>query len=293
MSDKKSAANAKTKYGTEYTKVDVESGVSASATGVTRGKKFNPWTSPTAVIGWLVVLVGAYVVYVNRSHGAGTPVDAAPSSSPAATEATPAPSATHYATPEPIDLTKPIPEATGDIRADIASGATNLPFGELEDEPDFRCTKRTTRTTRTTPGPRRPGVHLAGNPRRPVVLAALATPREGVVKDSRSVGCRGACRRVPTRSSSVVTARARRRGCGRDIVGERRERSAERRKVRGKFSPSERGRTRATRKRTTVGIQWGYIVAECVFVARRASRLPDSNRIVRSRTRAESPSFHD
>ena len=179
MSDKKSAANAKTKYGTEYTKVDVESGVSASATGVTRGKKFNPWTSPTAVIGWLVVLVGAYVVYANRSHGAGTSVDAAPSSSPAATEATPAPSAVHYATPEPIDLTKPIPEATGDIRADIASGATNLPFGELEDEPDFRVHKTNNPNDPYDPWPPAPEVRLAEKPPAPeVVLAALGDAAE-------------------------------------------------------------------------------------------------------------------
>ena len=200
MSDKKSAANAKTKYGTEYTKVDVESGVSASATGVTRGKKFNPWTSPTAVIGWLVVLVGAYVVYVNRSHGAGTPVDAAPSSSPAATEATPAPSATHYATPEPIDLTKPIPEATGDIRADIASGATNLPFGELEDEPDFRVHKTNNPNDPYDPWPPAPEVHLAEKPRRPRWSSPRsATPRRGRGEGLTERGMLRACRGVPTR----------------------------------------------------------------------------------------------
>ena len=179
MSDKKSAANAKTKYGTEYTKVDVESGVSASATGVTRGKKFNPWTSPTAVIGWMVVLVGAYVVYANRSHGAGTPMDAAPSSSPAATEATPAPSAVHYATPEPIDLTKPIPEATGDIRADIASGATNMPFGVLEEKPEFDVHKTNDPNDPYNPEPPAPEVLFTPEPPSPeVVLAALGDAME-------------------------------------------------------------------------------------------------------------------
>ena len=178
MSDKKSAANAKTKYGTEYTKVDVESGVSASATGVTRGKKFNPWTSPTAVIGWLVVLVGAYVVYVNRSHGAGTPVDAVSVLLPRRDRATPAERHPH-ATPEPIDLTKPIPEATGDIRADIASGATNLPFGELEDEPDFRVHKTNNPNDPYDPWPPAPEVHLAEKPPAPeVVLAALGDAAE-------------------------------------------------------------------------------------------------------------------
>ena len=62
---------AKTKYGTEYTKVDVESSDAASAAGVTPGKKFDPWTSPAAVIGWLVVLMGAYVVYAYQSRGGG------------------------------------------------------------------------------------------------------------------------------------------------------------------------------------------------------------------------------
>ena len=180
MSSKKNVVvNAKTKYGTEYTKVDVESGDAASAAGVTPGKKFDPWTSPAAVIGWLVVLMGAYVVYAYQSGGAGTLADAAPSSTAASTKATPAPSANHFAAPEPVDLTKPIPEATGDIRADIASGATNMPFGVLEEKPEFDVHKTNDPNDPYNPEPPAPEVLFTPEPPSPeVLLAALGDAME-------------------------------------------------------------------------------------------------------------------
>ena len=71
------------------------------------GTKQNPWTSPTAVILFLTFALVGYVCWIYSDMSA--PEHAAPASSTAS--ASPAKAV-----------------VTGDILADIASGATNLPF---------------------------------------------------------------------------------------------------------------------------------------------------------------------
>ena len=175
--------------------------------------------------------------------------------------------------PNPSISPSPSPRPPETSARTSRPGRRTCPSASSRTSPTSGCTKRTTRTTRTTPGPRRPRCISPRNPRRPRWSSPRsATPRRGRGEGLTERGMLRACRGVPTRRPPSSRRARDGEGAG-GISLVRRERSAERRKGTREVL-AERTRTNASdSKRTTVEIQWGYIVAECVFVARRASRL--------------------
>ena len=109
----------KTQYGTEYTPGDVESG-----DGNTLGDdaSFNPMTSPAALIFALVALMVGYVAWEYVSGTVHAPVFPPPPRA-APERVLPEPDPQMLA-PSPPPLSA-VPVATGNIIADMASGATN------------------------------------------------------------------------------------------------------------------------------------------------------------------------
>lgn len=112
---------------------DVEAAAFTTKKGVTpvvehtAGTKQNPWTSPTAAIFLLTFALAGYVCWIYSDQPAVGPV------SKPEPDFTPEPEA-----PAPATASPPPPAVvTGDIMADIASGATNVPFNSPRAEPDF------------------------------------------------------------------------------------------------------------------------------------------------------------
>lgn len=87
----------------------------------------NPWTSPTAVIFLLTFALVGYVWWIYGDQPAVGPL---PKPEPTFT---PEPEVPAPVTPSP----PPPAVVTGNILADIASGATNVPFNSPREEPDF------------------------------------------------------------------------------------------------------------------------------------------------------------
>ena len=87
----------------------------------------NPWTSPTAVIFLLTFALVGYVWWIYGDQPAVGPL---PKPEPTFT---PGPEVPAPVTPSP----PPPAVVTGNILADMASGATNVPFNSPREEPDF------------------------------------------------------------------------------------------------------------------------------------------------------------
>ena len=87
----------------------------------------NPWTSPTAVIFLLAFALAGYVCWIYSDQPAVGPA--------------PKPEPTFTPSPEAPAPVTPPPEGpavvTGNIMADMASGATNVPFNSPREDPDF------------------------------------------------------------------------------------------------------------------------------------------------------------
>lgn len=89
----------------------------------------NPWTSPTAVIFLLTFALAGYVCWIYSDQPAVGP---APKPQPTFTPSPEGP-APRLVTPSPEGPAV----VTGDILADMASGATNVPFNSPREDPDF------------------------------------------------------------------------------------------------------------------------------------------------------------